>query len=274
MKLTYFGTAAAEGVPAVFCNCDVCKIARKERGRNIRTRSQALVNDDLLIDLPPDTYMHYLTYNFDLPGITELLVTHSHTDHFYATELEMRCFPLAHPQPPKMRIYCNKKVEKKFYDFMPPTFHVTDNYEIIYAAPFVPIKIRDYTVVPLLASHDRSEECLIYLISQKGKTILYGNDTGFFPEATMDYLAKSNVHIDLVSLDCTMQSFKEGSNHMGLMDNVEMRRRLTKINVVDGKTIFVVNHFSHNGLWTYEKMAEEAEKLGFIASYDGMEIEI
>ena len=274
MKLKYLGTGAAEGVPAVFCNCEVCQNARKEGGRNIRTRSQALINDDLLIDFPPDTYMHYLNYNFNLHGITELLVTHSHTDHFYAIEFEMRQGGLAHPTPEKMRIYCNKESEKKFYELLPSKFDADKYFEIIYAAPFVPIKIKDYTVVPLLANHDKSEECLIFLISQGNKTILYGNDTGFFPEETMDYLEKNNVYINLLSLDCTMQSRSEGTNHMGLMDNVEMRRRLEKINAVDENTIFIANHFSHNGGWNYEKMAEEAAKVGFLTTYDGMEVEI
>ncbi len=52
MKLTYLGTAAAEGWPAVFCNCPCCRQARVLGGKDIRTRSQALVNEDLLLDLP------------------------------------------------------------------------------------------------------------------------------------------------------------------------------------------------------------------------------
>ena len=60
MKFRYLGTAAAEGWPAVFCNCDHCHRAKKAGGRNIRTRSQALINDDLLIDFPSDSYHHAL----------------------------------------------------------------------------------------------------------------------------------------------------------------------------------------------------------------------
>ena len=55
MKFQYLGTAAAEGWPAVFCRCEACEEAARRGGKNIRTRSQALVNDDLLLDLPPDT---------------------------------------------------------------------------------------------------------------------------------------------------------------------------------------------------------------------------
>ena len=69
MKLTYLGTAASEGFPAVFCNCEFCQEARRLKGKNIRTRSQSLVNDDLLIDIPPDTFMHFLQNNIDIMTI-------------------------------------------------------------------------------------------------------------------------------------------------------------------------------------------------------------
>ena len=60
MKLKYLGTAAAEGIPGMFCNCRVCRNALEVRGKEIKTRSQALLDDKLLIDFPPDTYLHIL----------------------------------------------------------------------------------------------------------------------------------------------------------------------------------------------------------------------
>ena len=65
MKLRYLGTAAYEGIPSLFCQCELCKKARELGGKNLRSRSQALVNDDLLIDFPPDTSLHYMKYNFN-----------------------------------------------------------------------------------------------------------------------------------------------------------------------------------------------------------------
>ena len=55
MRIKYLGTAAAEGVPGIFCDCENCKRARKLGGKNIRTRSQAILDDTLLIDFPADT---------------------------------------------------------------------------------------------------------------------------------------------------------------------------------------------------------------------------
>lgn len=90
MRIQYLGTAAAEGIPAIFCECDTCKKARSLGGRNIRTRSQAIINDRLLIDFPADTYMHFLQYNLPLAKIKHCIITHSHADHLYPNDLQMR----------------------------------------------------------------------------------------------------------------------------------------------------------------------------------------
>ncbi|MCI6850276.1 MAG: hypothetical protein MR883_02010, partial [Clostridiales bacterium] len=75
MKITYYGTAAGEAWPGVFCRCELCEKARTLGGKNIRTRSQALVNDDLLLDLPPENHMHSLLYGLDLSKVEALLFT-------------------------------------------------------------------------------------------------------------------------------------------------------------------------------------------------------
>ena len=66
MKFKFLGTAAAEGVPGLFCNCEICEKTRILKGKNIRTRSQSLINDDLLIDFPADTYLHVLNYGLEI----------------------------------------------------------------------------------------------------------------------------------------------------------------------------------------------------------------
>ena len=66
MKLLYLGTAAAEGLPASFCNCAICENARRVGGREVRSRAQLLVDGELLIDFPPDTYYHCLLHGLYL----------------------------------------------------------------------------------------------------------------------------------------------------------------------------------------------------------------
>ena len=274
MKLTYYGTAAGEGWPGLFCNCNLCKVARELKGKNIRTRSQALVNNDLLIDLPPDTNMHSIVYGLELSKIYHLLVTHSHSDHFNPSDIELLRDPFAYNRTNTFEIYGNERVKEKLWHEVPNIAEVESRCNYNHAKPFSPILVKDYIVVPLLALHDRKEECLFYQITQGDKTILYAHDTGAFPEPTMEYLTKENIHLDLVSLDCTTQSVPDGNNHMGLIDAVKQKQRLMDIGIADENTKWIVNHFSHNGLWLHERMVDEAAKYGFLVSYDGMTIEI
>ena len=93
MKIKYLGTAAAEGWPALFCDCPSCQMARELGGKNIRTRAQAVVDGRLLIDFGPDTYLHVIRDGLKLHEINHCIVTHGHCDHFYATDLMMKARP-------------------------------------------------------------------------------------------------------------------------------------------------------------------------------------
>ena len=50
MKIKYLGTGAAEGIPAIFCNCSICKNAKNMKGKEIRTRCQAIIDEEIIID--------------------------------------------------------------------------------------------------------------------------------------------------------------------------------------------------------------------------------
>ncbi|MCL2055758.1 MAG: MBL fold metallo-hydrolase [Oscillospiraceae bacterium] len=275
MKITFLGTGAAEGVPALYCRCDICKNAREKGGKEVRTRSQALVGDDLLIDYPPDTYAHYLAHGFDLPGITHMLITHSHTDHFYPNDLEMRLRHYVTAMPKKLHLYGNEKVHNRLREAAPDELgELLENLELHRAVPFLPLQVGGYKVTPMAALHDRSEECLFYLIEQGGKSLLYANDTGFFPEKTWECLKESGVRLGLCSLDCTAMGKKEGTNHMGLEDCIEVKGRLLKMGIADDDTVFVLHHFSHNGGLTHTEMEKRGAGYGFLTAYDGMSVKI
>ena len=54
MKLKFLGTAASEGIPNPFCNCELCTKARHEGGKDVRTRASALIDGVIQIDLSPE----------------------------------------------------------------------------------------------------------------------------------------------------------------------------------------------------------------------------
>lgn len=275
MKIRYLGTAAAEGMPASFCDCELCRQCRSERGKNIRTRSQALIDDRILIDFPADTYLHVLYQGLELHRIEHCLITHSHYDHLYPGELRMRANEYAHGISPHMTFYSTRpgcdRIEKNLAGTkteIDDRVHVTEIRD-----KFVPFDVDGYQITPLKANHGQQIDPVFYAIEHEGKSLLYAHDTGYFPEETWSYLSGAGIRFDAVSLDCTMYRHSTRDNHMGLPCCIEVRDRLKEIAVADEKTVFVLNHFSHNNADLHDAMVDTGAKEGFLVSYDGMELE-
>lgn len=275
MKLKYLGTAAAEGWPAVFCNCDNCKRARNAGGPNIRTRSQALINNDLLIDLPSDTNHHMLTHNLDLSAVKYLIVTHSHLDHFSAHDLFFRSksYYAHNLTEEKLFLYANEAVLNR-YDKMLSDYNeepADNNIIPTYLPLYTPIQLGKYTVTALKANHAPSETPYVYLITDGKSTLLYLNDTGRIYDEVYDYLINNKIKADLISFDCTYGLLQSSGGHLGL-DSCQIERdKMLEKNIADKNTRFIINHFSHNGRAIYQELVPIATKLGFETSYDGME---
>ena len=274
MKITYYGTAAGEAWPGVFCSCELCQKARELGGKNIRTRSQALINDDLLLDMPPDNYLHSLYYGLDLSKVKTLLFTHSHSDHCYPGDLELLWEPYSHTYPRKMEVFGNDAVERKVQKACHSLGGERERFTFTRIMPNESVSSGPYRITALRAVHAKDETCLFYHIAFGNQAVLYAHDTGALTEENLETLDRCLRPLGLVSLDCTQQQHPDGKYHMGFDDAVEQKRILLDRGLADENTIFVVNHFSHNGGWLHEEISRRAEAFGMIASYDGMVVSI
>ena len=272
MKLTYFGTAAAEGMPALFCNCEYCKEARKLGGKNIRTRSQALINDDLLLDFPADTYFHFLTNGVEGDKIRYLLITHSHPDHFYPEQLELRKSPFAHEmRSEKLELYCGEGTFAKLQNALVAPSVVCEK-----LTAYQSYQIGTYNVTPLPANHHHGDGAFIYIIKDaEGTTLLYAHDTGYFFDEVFQYIEKEGIYFDCVSYDCTNVniSYSDKSSHMGISNIGRVHDRLKNMGAIDENTIEIVNHFSHNANPLQHVLEECVKDYGWLVAYDGMKIQ-
>ena len=270
MKITFYGTAAGEGWPGVFCQCSLCREARRLGGKNIRTRSQALIDDGLLLDLPPDNYLHSLFYGLKLEKVRTLLFTHSHADHCFPQDLELLREPYSHTYPGRMQVYGNEAVERLVSSACGGLGGGEERFDFRRAEPGRSFRAGGYDILPLRANHMRDECCLFYRVAKGEKALLYAHDTGAFHQEVLDMLAGRP--LGLVSVDCTSQSHRDGGGHMGLVNAAEQKERLLAAGAADENTIWIVNHFSHNGGWLHEEIDAQARRYGFIASYDGMSV--
>ena len=277
MKIQYLGTAAAEGIPALFCECETCRKSKLAGGKNIRTRSQALIDDCILIDFPADTYMHFLKYDIPLAKIKSCLITHSHPDHLYPIEVERRKRGYSHL---KNQIPLSFFADKSAFDMIcdvKKNHNILDDEILVNKINvFEPFDVEGYKITALRAAHDPKSTPVVYLIEKNGKTIFYSHDTSEYPKETMEYLEKLDRPIDLISFDCT-EACNDATymGHLTLSRCVELRKEMLNIGAADERTLFILNHFSHNGKSViYDEFVEIAAGYGFEVSYDGMITEI
>jgi phosphoribosyl 1,2-cyclic phosphate phosphodiesterase len=102
------GTGTSVGVPAVGCDCDVCR-SNDPRDRHLRCAAiLGLPQGNLLIDTPPDLRMQLLREQ--IGQIDAVAYTHEHADHVFGLDdLRIFQFYLKHPIP----LYCEEPVEQR-----------------------------------------------------------------------------------------------------------------------------------------------------------------
>lgn len=293
MKIQFLGTAAAEGVPALFCDCETCRISREHRGRNIRTRSQAFIDDKLLIDMGPDTLMHEMNLGLDFTHVEHCLITHVHFDHYQLENFQMRQRGYANlaADTKPLNVYGSQELYEKM---VKPTTDVPvpsgkqigeggrvnsdDSVFCHVIALLTPTVIGDYELTAIPACHG-TREPYNYIIRSlaENKALLYAHDTSPWEnEAVWEYFKTAKPHLDLVSMDCTCgdEELRGQRHHMCFSQNVQLRDRLLELGLCDDKTVFISNHFSHNGKdAAYDVFSVIAEKQGVLTSYDGMSVE-
>ena len=134
-----------------------------------------------------------------------------------------------------------------------------------------------------LPARHGTENPLVYVIQDGSKTLFYDNDSGISLDETYEFLGKSGFHFDAVICDCTngVLHYDRLHGHKSLIDNQTHRAKLMELGVVDEKTLWIVTHFSHNGLVSadreplhHEIFSKMAEDVGMLCAYDGIEIQI
>ncbi len=277
MKIKFLGTGAAEGVPAMFCDCDICKKIRAGEGEK-RTRSQVLIDGELSVDFPPDAFANCLRHGAEPGKIKYIFATHSHMDHFYAHDFILRGYKYAKLCVPSLDIFGNGEVMKVFGECtareMKADVAIGINlHEIktgtVYYAGY-------YKIIPFAAEHSATEECFLYYIERDGKGYIHFYDTGKIKENSLEVLKNNGAKAQLVAFDCTFgDTLKpESCRHMSIYDNLLMKEKLEQYGIIDSNTKIIITHFSHNCNPTHEHIARIEREFGVSAAYDGMEIEI
>ena len=150
MKIRFMGTAAAEGFPAIFCKCENCMKAREIGGKNIRATTCTMIDDNILVDFGPDILTHVHKHRLSLTNLDGIIITHSHEDHFYIGDMDLARSPFGYFEREGNIMVCGNHMIHRMFN----AGIARDNaYRFFEVNPFVPLKIGEYTIHPMLAEH-------------------------------------------------------------------------------------------------------------------------
>jgi phosphoribosyl 1,2-cyclic phosphate phosphodiesterase len=276
MEILFMGTAAAEGIPALFCRCEICRRAAKAGGKDVRSRCGYLINKRLMLDLTPDILYHKFRYELDLAAVEAVCFTHSHSDHLNWADLAFRVTPwfAVIPGEKPLKIYanhCSCELIKKGLDFDPGQAE-NASLEIHEIAPRSVIECAALRLTAFRAVHNPPEDCLFYLVEEGDTAFLQMNDTAMPGDDLEERLAKAlnGKKLSIVSMDCTQGKEDGGSGHMAIESNIMVKERLMSGGFADGQTRFFANHFSHNGHCLHDELSLALAPHGITPAYDGM----
>lgn len=272
MLLRVLGSAAAEGFPGLFCVCPVCQQARRNGGKDIRRRTTYMLGDTVMVDWGPDAYHSMIALAADYARLTHLLITHSHQDHWYPEDLAYRRqgFSVI-PEGSLLTVHGNEHVGARLTEAIKEPEKCALTFQR--RRPFEEFELGDgITAVGLAAAHAPDEEALNWLVWVDGRGVLMGNDTGWYPPQTWDYLA--GLELRVVFMDSTSGRHPARDHHLGCAVVVEVRDMMEKIGALAPDARFIAVHFSHNGGMLHEDLEEFYGPHGIEVAYDGMEVEL
>lgn len=267
VNIQLLGTSGAEGVPGLFCRCEICGEARRRGGKELRTRSSALIDGVLKVDFPPDILHQVMQFDLDLRRMQALLFTHAHDDHFAWAELQYlgKYFVTDTPQPLPIwgprDVICHLEHHLDAAQ-LPITLHRMECFETA--------TIGNYQVTPIAAHHDSAQECFNYIIEDPhGHRLLYASDTGWYDAPTWEFLA--DIRIDGVLAECGKGNNESGyAGHLSVSEVIAMHEKLMDMGTLEPTAPFVTTHFSHTGGLLHDQLEQHLCPHHIQPGFDGM----
>jgi len=275
MKIQLLGTSAAPTWPDVFNRGnDYCYKIKEWKGKNIRSRSQTIINDEHVIDFGFDTFYHSVKFNINFANIRDIFITHSHVDHFNKEQLgfiDQVCFGRSFKYP-YITLYGNEEVIKQSKLYR----RSEEDLKLVEVHAYEPVVCEDgFKWTPIPANHIPNENALNYIIEHNGKTLLYKVDSGPYTDPKLwDFL--SNFKFDCIITEGTFNFRKTPFAGHEIYDTIlDMKKRLIEMGCIEDKTPFWLTHIHYfEGGLSHEEAEEITSQDNIHIGYDGAVINI
>lgn len=282
MELLFLGTGAATAVPLPFCGCPVCAVARKQGGKDLRSRSSLLVDGQILLDLGPDSVSAAGKFGADLSQVQYLLQTHAHSDHFDPGHFITRHPDYAGFCPHSLSIAASGrtlsamdrmlKQEDPSADLFDADFQKKLRLSLFPLEHGQSISLGEYRITALDSGHDPSQDALIFRISKGNSAFLYGTDLlELSPDA---WSILREMPLDLAILDQTYGTGCNSGGHLDAEQVAEISARMHREQILKPDGQVYATHLSHEGNKTHQAAEALASAKGYHIAFDGLVLKI
>ncbi len=256
IKLQFLGTCACDYSPKLQNEL------RNKFDNDARRSSSLLIDDKILVDCGEHTLESLDILGIKYSQITDILITHTHDDHFNEKHIEA--------------IAKNRHVPLRLWIRNDANIPQISNTEIIKLKPYQQLELsNEYFLTSLLANHDPSSYPQHFLIEKDGKKLFYGCDGAWLLTETYNYLHEKNV--DVMVLDATVGDY-EGDYRLAEHNSIPMIRlmlpSLKTNHTINESTKIILSHIAPSLHKTHKETIEIAKVFGADVAYDGLCLEV
>lgn len=257
MKIKFLGTSAGWPLPRLGCHCQICS---SKDPKDTRTRTQILINNEVLLDAGPDTYHHLVPLDV-AHKLKAVLISHAHPDHILGLWDLPHIYGRAENNIDKINLYITQPV--------------LNNIRSTFFSQFQPIKP---IVVKPNQSFNIEHAKVEYFPVIHGKTPAFGikfkdgKILAYIPDFNRILPSQQRVIRDchLLIIDgSSLGKIGQSPGHISIKDGIVIAKRLR------AKIVYFV-HIGHktDTHQNLEKFLKENAGSNFHIAYDGLELNL
>ena len=261
MKLTFLGTGAADW-----------NINSYDAMPFFRRNSSALIDGTLLIDPGPHVF-HFAEKNGTpdlLDGVKNIIVTHSHGDHFCPETVVRLCRDrdcTLWCSPECMKVLGEKLGSDGVFGINFRSTEIGKTYDI-----------DGYAVTPLRANHFATpgEIARTYLVERDGRILFYGCDSAWLPTETWNFMRDKPINTLVLELTCgeiAAYDWRIFEHNTPEMLDI-MLKMFRKYNRFAPDVKYYTSHMALTLHKDHESLVKFLAPMDVTPAYDGLEIEI
>lgn len=254
MRICFLGTGAAEGIPAIGCDCPHCTRARQEGGKLVRERNAILFElpgYNMLVEAPPNTRGLINKYRVsDLQGILATNATYDHIGGIKEFEYWRR--PL------------DFLAEPGLFETIRAEHWTKRLNEIMFYIPYYPgaaLYFGQFSLIPFAAR--RRQPIFGLSIKIGNQRVIYGSS---MPNRLTNYARSLMAGADMLIVNTpTFEPPKE--DHITVVEAIALKE---EVNVGQ----LVLTYINHNNRPHDELEAYVRQYPGVTVAHDGMSLEL